>query len=582
MRQVRQFDPALSDRARNLVHVAIVCAIAGVPIVTSLFNLATPFVRYGSFGFYARTDGTITEVVASSAAADAGLKPADRFDVAALSPQERIYLNWPLTMAGRSGTFALSKGPAPSVTLVARGSTSGAFATGSYFAVLDLLALAVIAMALVAAILALNHSSRTTWAFLIYAAGAQAGSPILTALLPPAWVVAYSAYCGVLWFAASAALVVFALRFPSDRVRGAGAVADRWIPAAAIVIAAPIVAANAGLVYAGLDTGAFELFLTIASTALCALAAIVFGVRYATEGRDERPRMAWVVASFIVGYAGMIVARILDGLGVDVPTNVFNFLLALNVAVPVAVAYAIVKQRVISVRFFVNKALVFAVLVGIAISGIVLLDWFLAHVLEGMFARAGGAVVGAINLVAALVLGFLMPWLYTAIRNGVDRCFFPQQYRARREMTQLAEGLAQADSTQIIRDALVRSVAGSLEIGSVAVFVRSDDGTFRREAAEGWGDGDALGRLDTERLSAAFEAARGPVDFGGLRLAGSHLPTGDAAPAVGLPIFVEGKLSRFVLYSGHPYGLDLDPSEKRLIGDVTQAASHGFARLSQL
>ena len=61
-----------------------------------------------------------------------------------------------------------------------------------------------------------------------------------------------------------------------------------------------------------------------------------------------------------------------------------------------------------------------------------------------------------------------------------------------------------------------------------------------------------------------------------------RVPAGDAAPALGFPIFVRGELSRFVLFSGHPHGLDLDPSETALIGDVTRAASHGFARLSQL
>jgi hypothetical protein len=199
-----------------------------------------------------------------------------------------------------------------------------------------------------------------------------------------------------------------------------------------------------------------------------------------------------------------------------------------------------------------------------------------------MFTGAGASAIGAVNLVAALALGSLMPWFYSGVRNGVNRCFFPQQHRARRQMLQLAEGLARADSTQTIGEALVHRVADSLEVGSVAVFACGEDGTFRREVAQGWADDDALERLDTERLSAAFEAARAPLRITDLQLVSRRVPTGDAAPAVGLPIFVEGKLSRFVLVSGHPHGLDLDPSEKRLIGEVTRAASHGLARLSQL
>jgi hypothetical protein len=51
---------------------------------------------------------------------------------------------------------------------------------------------------------------------------------------------------------------------------------------------------------------------------------------------------------------------------------------------------------------------------------------------------------------------------------------------------------------------------------------------------------------------------------------------------MGFPIFDQHRLSRFVLFSGHPYGLELDPSETRLLWEVTRAASHGLARLSQL
>jgi hypothetical protein len=274
--------------------------------------------------------------------------------------------------------------------------------------------------------------------------------------------------------------------------------------------------------------------------------------------------------------------RICDSVGVAVPTNIVNLLLATNVVVPIAVAYAIVKQRVISVQFFINRALVFAMLVGIAIGGIVLLDWSLARRLEEMFSGGGTAAVAAVNVVAALVLGFSMPWLYETVRRLVDRYFFTRQYRAQQRVLELAETFVHADSPQMIDEALVRSVAGDLEIGSVAVFARDGNGSFRREAAKGWGDNHVLERLDTERLAAAFESANGALRFKDLQLASHEVPTGDAAPAVGLPIFVAGKLSRFVLFSGHPYGLDLDPSEKRLLGTVTRAASHGLARLSQL
>lgn len=557
-----------------------VVAIAGIPFVVALMNLATPFVPLAKFGFTAGRDGTIAAVSPSSTASKAGLKPGDSFDVAALSPQERVYLNWAWVLAGTSAEFWLSKGPARSVTLVAHTPSASGYSTDTYFALFEFLVLSNIAVLLLSAALALAHPSRMAWAFLFYAAGSQLGSHF-TALLSPPGVVAFSAYHGMLWFAMAPALIVFALRFPTNRVRGAGAIADRWLPWFAVAVAPLFIAANVALVYRGVDTSIFENSVTIVSTVLYCAAVAVFAARYITEGPEQRPRMAWVIASFLVGYGGIIIWSIWDLVG-PVSPNLALLLSALNVAVPIAVVYTISKQRVISVWYVVNKALIFAVLVAIAIGLIVSLDSLTARRLEERFPDAGFVAVVAVNVAAVLVLGFFLPRLYGATRDLVDRYFFRRQYRVRQQMLHLAERLAYADSKEKIDDVLVHSVVSNMDIGSVAVFVRGQDGTFRLEAARGWNKG-TLDRRDSERLVSAFERSRGALRLADLRPPiDRSVPRGDAAPTMGFPIFDQHSLSRFVLFSGHPYGLDLDPSETRLLWDVTRAASHGLARLSQL
>ncbi|HZY96575.1 MAG TPA: hypothetical protein VFE35_05695 [Candidatus Cybelea sp.] len=571
----------MSNRARGLWHVTAVLVIAGVPFVAALLNLATPFVPLGKFGFTAGRDGTITAVSPSSYTFKAGLRPGDRLNVAALSPQDRVYLNWAWVLAGTSAEFRLSKGPARSVTLVAHTPSASAHSTDVYFALFEFLVLSNIGVLLLSAALALAHPSRMAWAFLFYAAGSQLGSHF-TALLSPPGVVAFSAYHGMLWFAMAPALIVFALRFPTNRVRAAGAIADRWLPWFAVAVAPLFIAANVALVYRGVDTSVFENSVTIVSTVLYCAAVAIFAARYITEGPEQRPRMAWVIASFLVGYGGIIIWSIWDLMG-SVSPNLALLLSAFNVAVPIAVVYATFKPRVISVWYFINKAVIFVVLVGIVIGVIVLLDSLTARRLEELFSSAGLVAVIAVNVAAALVLGFFLPTLYATTRDFVDRYFFRRQYRVRRQMLDLAERLAYTDSKERINDVLVQSVVGSLEIGSVAVFVRGQDGTFHREAARGWEDDDLLEHRDLERLANAFERSRGALRLGDLRpTIDRHVPRGDATPTMGFPIFDQHRLSRFVLFSGHPYGLELDPSETRLLWEVTRAASHGLARLSQL
>ncbi|MGA8576981.1 MAG: hypothetical protein WB609_15015 [Candidatus Cybelea sp.] len=570
----------MSDRARRLRRIIAVVALAGVPFIVALVNLATPFAPLGKFGFTAGRDGTVTAVSPSSAASKAGLRPGDRFDVAALSPQDRVYLNWAWVLAGTNAQFRLSKGPARLVTLVASKPNASAPSTNTYFALFEFLVLSNIAVLLLGAALALAYPSRMAWAFLFYAAGSQAGSHF-TALLSPPGAVAFSAYHGMFWFAMAPALIVFALRFPANRVRGAGAIADRWLPWFAVAVAPLFIAANAALVYRGVDTSIFENSVTIVSTVLYCAAVAVFAARYITEGPEQRPRMAWVIASFLVGYGGIIIWSIWDLVGLVSP-NFALFLSALNVAVPIAVLYTISNRRVISVWYFVNKALIFAVLVAVVVGLIVLLDSLIARRLDERFPDAGVVAVVAVNVAAALVLGFFLPRLYGATRDLVDRYFFRRQYRVRQQMLRLAEPLAYADSKKKIDDLLVHSVVSNMEIGSVAVFVRRQDGTFHLEAARGW-EGNTLDQRDSERLLSAFERSRGALRLAELRPPIDRgVPRGDAAPTMGFPIFDQHGLMRFVLFSGHPYGLDLDPSETRLLWDVTRAASHGLARLSQL
>ncbi|MBV9055368.1 MAG: hypothetical protein JO078_08630 [Candidatus Eremiobacteraeota bacterium] len=559
----------------------VVLAIAGIPLVASFFNLATPFIPYGRFGFRAAGDGTVTSVERSSPAAEANIKPGDRLDVAALTPQQRVYAHWTLTLAGKKSEFLFTKGPARSVTLVARRYAAGFEAT-SYFASFALLALIDIATTLIAVAVVFRAPSRMTWAFLVDAVGSQIASLILVPLASPAWVAAYSMYYGILGYLACGAFVVFALRFPSDRVAGIGRVVDRWAMPLAGALAIPVIVANVGVIYRGLDSDGIEYFLKIVSIAFYAVAMAIFIARYYTEHLYERSRMAWVIASFLVGYAGIIIVRIVETMGFAPPRDVTMLLLTLKVLVPIAIAYAILKQRIISVRFFLNQAVIVAAIALISLGSIALLDWLVAWGFHVQFSNRGAVLFVAADMAAAVLVAICMPALYRATRNAVDRTFFRREYAARQKLLNLAQRFAAADSAQTMGQDLVRSIVGSLEVGSAAVFARGNDGAFAREAAEGWTNDEVLEHIDAERLADAFEKRRGPLPFTDVELVSRRIPSGDASPVVGFPIFVRGRLSRFVLFSGHPYGLELDPSEKRLLGEVTRAASHGFARLSQL
>ncbi|MBV9233760.1 MAG: hypothetical protein JO030_06945, partial [Candidatus Eremiobacteraeota bacterium] len=505
------------DGKRRLWTIAAFVPIAGIPLLASLLNLATPVFPFGKFGLSARGNGTIVSVVRSSSAANAHIKPGDRLDLRAMSPQERIHAHWALTLAGTSSRFLFATGPARSVRLIARRSTAGTFAFDSSFVLVW--AVADIATILIAAALVLRIPSRMTWAFLVDASGEQSGSSILIALLGPTWVAAYSTWYGILGYLSCPALAMFALRFPSDRVAGIGAVVDRWLPWVGAALAVPVIVSNIGLIYFAADTGGIETFLTPVSISFYWLTLFIFIGRYLTENLYQRARMAWVIASFLVGSAGVVVIRIGQITGfAPPPPEVTLLLLSLKVLVPIAVAYAILTQRIISIRFFINRAAIVGAVAAIAAGSIALLDSIIMHIFRIRFSSERIALFAAADAIALAALAIYMPALYGITRDVINRIFFRREFAARRRLIKLAQRFAAADSAQAIGKDLVRSISANLQVGSIAVFARGGDDAFHREASAGWSHNDALERLDAERLAVEFERRGGALSFANVQL----------------------------------------------------------------
>lgn len=243
--------------------------------------------------------------------------------------------------------------------------------------------------------LVLLRPSALTWSFFVYGLSAAIGSELGTIYAPIRLQV-----LEIIWLtlvtgpAALGAFIIFALRFPSNVCTGWKRVGERAVLAIEAVLMSLALYSAIGVLVLAHGIVAIGHGLALVYDAGYVAGAAVFVATIVSATPQERPRIMWVILGFIFGYGGVVVLNLLGSLALP-PIPVYNMLQTLNILVPIAVTYAILKHRVIDVRFFLNRALVYGALTTIGIGLLVLLDFAVAKRLEtfGVVVEVAGALV---------------------------------------------------------------------------------------------------------------------------------------------------------------------------------------------
>jgi hypothetical protein len=166
---------------------------------------------------------------------------------------------------------------------------------------------------------------------------------------------------------------------------------------------------------------------------------IVFGVVYAGSmfilcdtyrrtAAAERERIRWVLIGFGFGLLGNYIGTTLlfSTLIVRAPPPGLSLALsALSVLLPLAVAYAVIRHRVLDIRIAIRRALVFAVFTTVLAAVFALLDYVFGTILED---------IGLSHLIAAAVsvaIAFAFKNLEERALATVEAAFF-KELRAER------------------------------------------------------------------------------------------------------------------------------------------------------
>lgn len=551
----------------RIVSLIVVALLATLTLGTTLPDVVRVFGRpVYEFGYRIDYFGFITGIAAGSPAAKAGIQEGDRLDILS-TPRDRIaaaYLGGTIVPHERVAMAIMRGGKSRLLSLTAD------LPEPSYRWPLVLAReLAGIVYVLVGAMLVLLRPGPMTWGFYLFCCGFNpAPSGVFQTTAPLGLVGANRVADTVLMFAGMIGLDVFALRFPSGKGQNWRIIAERICIACIVPLGALATWATLQfLLFNSIPEASFAWAIGLPGSVLMAGAALF--TTYRSANGADRSRLRWVVFGSSVALLALCIDLFSGG---GTPYYVRAPLETSLICMPLAIAYAVIRHRVIDINFVISRALVYGILTTLIVGVFALLDWVMHKVLEQT------KVALAAEIVAALSLGFWMNGLHDRINKFIDSTLFRQRYLAARRLARAAVSLPHAASVGAVDEMLVGEPVDALRLASAAIFRSRDGAGFAREAAVNWPDGSAQ-RLDpSEQLVMLLHGEHGPLRLADIRWPRRDLPHGVEEPMLAVPVLVRHRLIAIALYGSHRNGEALDSDEvasiDRLAGGAAAAYDH--------
>jgi len=560
----------VAPRARVVANGVAVLAVFIIALVPLLFAFVADFHPSSMYDYGLGVDAwswQVIDVNPGGPADKAGVKVGDTIQVPRGLHDRYLFTTGFGPTRNESVTLVVRRGDVKrAVTLKAAPlllSQEDALSQG-------LLALTCFILLLVGALLALVRPSIMTWGFYFFGVAAvwlsnwsaSLGSDYLilafllmwSALLVPAGLVGF---------------VVFCLRFPTNETTGWRKVLYSLLP----FLFAVLVAYEAFFILNDLVYRVSPWFgiwyqhiwdaLLLAMTGLCL--ASFMGTYRSSRGL-ERQRIKWV----IFGLACACVAFVFAVLQFEnlIPNWVASLGTSVLVVLPLSVAYAVIRHRVIDVRFVLSRALVYGTIAVVIAAVVVFLDWLFSNKLAGSRSET------AVYALVALVVGFCLNAARGRIGAAIDSLFFRQWHVTQELAEDLGAQVRRAAIRPDLYAPLTKGIAETFSLASAALFERAQDGGFVRVAAHNWPSGTLWHLLPDDPWAPRAERISRPIDLEKVPRRGEDLPAGIAHPGTAMPIVGGQGLHAILLLGAHANGTRLDPDELRAIRRLAEDAGH--------
>jgi hypothetical protein len=407
-----------------------------------------------------------------------------------------------------------------------------------------------------------------SWAFYLFAVGYFGTSPVFMywahVLSPPAYVALTFVLSTVFGPWSVLPLLPFVLRFPNGDVLGWRRRIDPfvWI-LLALSFALYVVEWR---IFS--RTESLPAWDTVASAVIplgaFVLAGLILAKNLATASPSDRQRWGFlVIGTFVsfVAYAIYFVPGVPFAVG-----QVVGFAVVL---MPICIAYAVFRLRVLDVNFVLNRALVYGVLSLGVIAFVSVLDWFFSRVV------AIGRLAIGLELLATIAIGFMLDRINRSVERFVETVFFRKRRVAENLLRRAASALPYATDERAIIDGLVQVPVDAIELAAAALYRRSNGGARFEGVATARQTTIAPAGFDGNDLLVRMLLADESVVW--LDDLQSRFDVESAAIyTLAVPVTVRHELVSFTLYGAHANGAQLDPDEVELLKELAREASRAY------
>jgi len=204
----------------------------------------------------------------------------------------------------------------------------------------------------------------------------------------------------------------------------------------------------------------------IIMTLLCLAAPFA---RYRRATGVEREQIKWLFYAcglFVLVYIPSFFITDEAGDFLIEPLGVL-FVLAI-MAVPAAIAIAILRYRLYDISVIIRKTLLYG-----ALSGLLALVYFGSVILlQGLFEALTGQSSPIIIVISTLLIAALFTPLRRRLQRTIDRRFFRQKYDAQRVLTQFAQTARDEVDLESLTNELIRVTRETVQPESISIWLK--------------------------------------------------------------------------------------------------------------
>ncbi len=518
----------------------------------------------GTFGIHLPPAGgtTVSSVDPGSPAWKAGLRPGD---TVVESWEALSELSFPRAGDRAAMTFLDPSDRRHAVTM--RAVSVANF--GAIQRILGILAIvpATIFLAIAFALVYLRPGIMT-WSFYLFAIGYYSTGPVAMyywRVAPHPVYFAIAFIIGTLFGSFSVMpLLPFVLRFPGGDLRGWRKKADGYVWAFLACSFGAYVYEWLYLRMRGVPWQWAPILDTWLPLLTFAIAAAIVLKNYRVAGPEIRQRTGFLIGGVMVSFVAYAVYFV-----PGVPSAAAQIIGYLVVLMPISVAYAALRHRVIDVNFVLNRAIAYTLLSIAVLIAVSLLDWASGQIVSRIhFATA-------IEIAVTIGVGFLLSRVNTIFESWVDVLLFRRRHEAERYLRRAAAALPYSTSEEAIADGLVHEPVDALELTAAALYRQSQNG--RRFEGVGTSSETAVAPMGFEGDHPLVRFLKADEDVVWLSDVRAHLDAENSALyVIAIPISVRHEIVSFVLYGAHKNGAQIDPDEVGLLKDLAREAARAY------